>query len=56
MSEEEGEVLERNFSGAEVKAAVFESYSDGTPCLNGISFMLYQKFWEIIKIDLIEMF
>jgi hypothetical protein len=49
-------VLERNFLEEEVKATVFESYSDGAPGPDGIFFMFYQQFWEIIKTNLMKMF
>jgi hypothetical protein len=35
---------------------VFESYSDGAPDPDGLSFIFYQKFWDVIKGDLVEMF
>jgi hypothetical protein len=39
-----------------VKTAVFGSYADGAPGPDGIPFMFYQKFWDVIKLDLINMF
>jgi hypothetical protein len=36
--------------------AVFGSYADGAPGPDGLSFMFYQNFWDIIKFDLLEMF
>jgi hypothetical protein len=44
------------FTEEEVKIAVFGSYADGAPGPDGIPFMFYQKFWEVIKDDLISMF
>jgi hypothetical protein len=35
---------------------VFESYSDGAPGPDRLSFMFYQRFWDVIKSALIEMF
>jgi hypothetical protein len=35
---------------------VFESYSDGAPELDGLSFMFYQTFWDVIKGYLVEIF
>jgi hypothetical protein len=35
---------------------VFESYPDGAPGLDDISFMFYQAFGEVIKPELMEMF
>jgi hypothetical protein len=34
----------------EIRIAVFGSY------VNGLSFMFYQKFWNVVKYDLINMF
>lgn len=50
------DILEAPFSEPEIKKAVFESYSDGAPGPDGLSFMFYQKFWEEVKGDLLEMF
>jgi hypothetical protein len=44
------------FTEKEVKIAAFGSYADGAPGPDGIPFMFYQKFWEVIKNDLISMF
>ena len=52
----ENELLEAPFSKAEIKEAVFGSYSDGAPGPDGFSFMFYQHFWETIKGDLMELF
>jgi hypothetical protein len=56
LTEGEKDMLEKRFSEEEIKKAVFESYSDGAPGPDGISFMFYQQFWDIIKMDLMEMF
>lgn len=52
MTEEEVDLLEKEFSEEEVKEAVFGSYADGAPGPNGFSFLFYQTFWEVIKKDL----
>jgi hypothetical protein len=38
------------------KKAVFDSYSDRAPGPDGISFMFYQKFWELVKTDIMDLF
>jgi hypothetical protein len=53
---EENTLLEGNFSEAEIKEAVFSSYAEGAPGPDGLSFMFYQCFWEVIKDDLISLF
>jgi hypothetical protein len=49
-------MLEAKFTKEEVKKAVFESYSDGEPGPDGLSFMFYQSFWDVIKRDILEVF
>jgi hypothetical protein len=56
LKEEEVNVLESRFTEEEIKKSVFESYADGAPGPDGISFMFYQKYWEVIKGDFLEMF
>ena len=53
---EQNASLEDNFTEAEVKAAIFGSYAEGAPGPDGLSFLFYQKFWDLIKHDLMEMF
>jgi hypothetical protein len=38
-----------------VKATIFESYAEGGPGSDGFSFLLYQKFWPLIKGDLMKL-
>lgn len=49
-------MLQAPFTEKEVKDAVFGSYADGAPGPDGLSFMFYQRFWEVIKHDLMAMF
>jgi hypothetical protein len=49
VSEEERETLETPFSEEEVRKAVFESYPEGAPGPNGLSFIFYKQFWNLIK-------
>jgi hypothetical protein len=53
---EENTLLEGSFSEAEIKDVVFSSYAEGAPGPDGLSFMFYQCFWEVIKDDLISLF
>jgi hypothetical protein len=45
-------MLEALFTEAEAKEAVFGSYVEGDPGLDGFSFLFYQVFWDVIKSDL----
>jgi hypothetical protein len=56
VSLEENIMLGSAFTKEEVKIAVFGSYADGAPGPDGLYFMFYQKFWDVIKKDLINMF
>jgi hypothetical protein len=53
---EENIMLGSAFTEEEVREAVFRSYVDGAPGPDGLSFMFYQKFRDIIKEDLIAMY
>lgn len=44
------------FTEEEVKEAIFSSYAEGAPGPDGLSFILYQKFWDILKDDLMSIF
>jgi hypothetical protein len=44
LGAEDREMLENAFSKEEIKRAVFESYSDGAPGPDRLSFMFYQRF------------
>jgi hypothetical protein len=53
---EEREELEKQFSEEKIKAAVFSCYPEGGPGPDGLSFLFYHKFWEVIIKDLMAMF
>jgi hypothetical protein len=56
VKEEHNITLEADFSKKEVKEAVFGSYAEGAPGPDGFHFLFYQKFWELVKLDLMNMF
>jgi hypothetical protein len=56
VSEEENVMLVAPFSEEEVRDAVFSCYAEGAPGPDGITFLFYQKFWEVIKHDILSMF
>lgn len=51
VTQEENDQLEKNFSEEEIKEAIFGSYAHGAPGPDGLSFLFYQTFWEVIKTD-----
>jgi hypothetical protein len=56
VSQEENEMLCAPFSEKEIREAIFSSYAEGAPGPDGLPFLFYQKFWEILKTDLASMF
>lgn len=49
-------MLNAPFSEEEVKEDLFSCYPEGAPRPDDLPFLFYQKFWELIKKDLVEMF
>jgi hypothetical protein len=49
LSIEEVLNLESPFSEEEINEAIFSSYPEGTPGPDGLPFLFYQKFWEVVK-------
>jgi hypothetical protein len=56
VTDEENVALTAPFSEVEFKEAIFSCYAEGAPDPDGISFLFYQKFWDLVKEDLINMF
>jgi hypothetical protein len=50
------EALEAPFSEEEIKSVVLDCYPEGSPGPDGLSFLFYQKFWTIVKGDIVELF
>jgi hypothetical protein len=44
------------FSNEEIREAIFSSYSEGAPVLDGLPFLFYQNFWDILKADMVSLF
>jgi hypothetical protein len=55
VSPEENLELVAPFSEQDIKRTIFDSYAEGAPGPYGLSFLFYQKFWEIIKGDLFNL-
>jgi hypothetical protein len=49
-------MLGSRFTLEEVKEVVFGSYADGAHGPDGLSFFFYQKYWDVIAQDLINLF
>jgi hypothetical protein len=49
LTAKENASLEKPFLEEEIKQAIFESYASGAPCADGLSFLFYQKYWDLIK-------
>jgi hypothetical protein len=56
VSDAENAELDKDFFEEEIKDAVFGSYAEGALGPDGFSFIFYQRFWEVIKYDLINLF
>jgi hypothetical protein len=55
ISRDELESLETPFSEKEIKDAVFSCYPEGVPRSDGIFFLFYQRYWEVVKEDIYRM-
>ena len=56
VSRNENELLIAPFSELEIKNAIFSCYAEGAPGPDGLSFLFYQKFWNLIKNDVMHLF
>lgn len=56
VTPEENAMLTAPFSEEEIKEAVFSCYAEGATNPDGISFIFYQNFWDLIKKDLVSLF
>ena len=56
VSVEENNLLTNPYSEDEVRKAVFQMEHNKAPGPNGFPLEFYQKFWEVIKSDLLQLF
>ena len=56
VSRNENELLIAPFSESEIKDVIFSCYAEGAPGPDGLSFLFYQKFWNLIKNDVVHLF
>lgn len=52
----ENELLSAPFSEEEIREAIFSCYAEGAPGPDGLPFLFYQKFWDLVKTDIVSMF
>jgi hypothetical protein len=51
----EREALVAPFSGKDIQETIFGSYPEGSPGPDGLPFLFYRKFWDIVKLDIVNM-
>jgi hypothetical protein len=56
VTQGENDLLTAPFNEGEIKEAIFGSYAEGAPGPDGLPFLFYQKFWDIVKEDIVKMF
>ena len=56
VTREENNILSRPFSEKEIKDAIFQMERNKAPGPDGFPAEFYQKFWDIIKYDMLQMF
>jgi hypothetical protein len=56
VTQEENDNLSAPFTEIEIKMAIDNCYVEGAPDPDGLPFLFFQKFWDIIKTDILNMF
>jgi hypothetical protein len=56
VTTEENNILLAPFTEKEIKEAIDSCYAEGAPGPDGLPFLFYQKFWNIVKNDIIASF
>ena len=51
FTDAENDILEKPFTQDEIREAIMGSYANGASGPDGLSFLFYQTFWEVIKND-----
>ncbi|XP_060959335.1 uncharacterized protein LOC133030565 [Cannabis sativa] len=54
IREEQNNMLLRPVCSEEVKEVVFKMYQDKSPVLDGMNPTFYQKYWDIVGVDVVE--
>jgi hypothetical protein len=53
---EENNILSTPLTEKEIKGAIDSCYAEGAPGPDGLPFLFYQKFWDIVKSDILALF
>jgi hypothetical protein len=56
VTNEENNALTTPFIELEMKEAVLSCYADGATGSDGISFLFYHKFWDVLQKEVVNMF
>jgi hypothetical protein len=56
VTQEENDLLSAPFFQEEIKTTIFSCYAEGAPGPDGIPFLFYQKFWDVVKKDIVALF
>lgn len=56
VSAEDNNALVAPLTEDEIKNVVFSCYPEGAPGPDGLPFLFYQKFWNLVKNDLVDLF
>lgn len=56
MTREENGMLSAPFMEEEIREAIFSCYAEGAPGPDGLTFLFYQKFWDVVKRDIVNLF
>jgi hypothetical protein len=56
VSQLENEALIQEFTGKEIKEAIFQMEHNKAPGPDGFSAEFYQVFWDVIKDDILDIF
>jgi hypothetical protein len=55
VTSEENETLQAPFLEEEVKGVLFSCYLEGAPRPDGLHFLFFQKFWDVVKKDFLDL-
>jgi hypothetical protein len=56
VTRRENDLLTAPFSKAKIKEGIFSCYAEGAHGSDGLTFLFFQKFWDMIKRDSVALF